>query len=160
MNFCRNFLCLLIKCCVPQRSRTTICVGTENCRKKFFNNFSQCFRNLSTQIKILKFEVAFSSKNFEIGNLARWNQILATPFLCRTSVGIKNSRWSKKSDKILTPHSFTIILSCYFQYNFNVWMHIPEHSLVFKNFPLVVKKAYLGASRKRMLLLEHTIGVK
>ena len=73
----------------------------ENCRKKFFHNFFQFFRNCVGGFKILKFKMAFSIKNIEIWNLTRWNQILTTPQLTLLSVRIKNPRWSKKSDNSL-----------------------------------------------------------
>ena len=101
MNFCPNFLCFLMICNVPQRSSFVICEGKENVRKKVFYNFFQFNRNPPTQIEILKFKMAFSIKNIEIGNLTRWNQIITISQLTRLSVRIKNPRWSKKSDNSL-----------------------------------------------------------
>ena len=103
MNFCPNFLCFLMICNVPQRSSFVICEGKENVRKKVFYNFFQFNRNPPTQIEILKFKMAFSIKNIEIGNLTRWNQIITISQLTRLSVRIKNPRWSKKSDNSLGP---------------------------------------------------------
>ena len=71
MNFGENFLFFLMICNVPQGSCFVICKGKENSRKNFFYNFSQFNRNPPTQIKILKFKMAFSIKNIEIGNLTR-----------------------------------------------------------------------------------------
>ena len=83
MNFCPNFLCFLMICNVPQRSSFVICEGKENVRKNVFYNFFQFNRNPPTQIEILKFKMAFSIKNIEIGNLTRWYKIIATSQLTR-----------------------------------------------------------------------------
>ena len=48
-----------------------------------------------------------------------------------------------KSTKNRSPHSFFIIFSCYFQFNFHVSMHIPEHSPYSEILLLVVKTVYL-----------------
>jgi hypothetical protein len=54
-----------------------------------------------------------------------------------------------------TSHLFLIIFSCYLQFNFQIQMRISERKPFLKILPLVVKTAYLGASRKSLLLLEN-----
>ena len=122
MNFCPNFLCFLMICNVPQRSSFVICEGKENVRKKVFYNFFQFNRNPPTQIEILKFKMAFSIKNIEIGNLTRWNQIITISQLTRLSVRIKNPRWSKKSDNSL------------------VWVSHNHCSLFYSNNIVIIKR--------------------
>jgi hypothetical protein len=113
----------------------------------FFTHFQVKFlRNLASEIINFfpKYVVQLLSK---------------VPVLFRASDTSTLRKWFlvgvPKSPKKPTPHSFLITFSCYLRFNFQIKMRISERRAFSKNLPLVVKTAYLGASRKSLLFLEN-----